>query len=183
MALTEAAFKSAFKSQYHAALAMLKEAVELCPEEIWQGTDDVNQFWQIAYHTVFFTHLYVHQNEAAFHPWAQHQAGNQNPDGIAGEPDPKSSLPLIPEPYTKAQVLEYWGFCDGMIDEAVDKLDLEQPESGFHWARMSKLQHQFVNLRHIQHHTGQLADRVRAAANVGVRWVGRWPRAQSSAVL
>jgi hypothetical protein len=53
-------------------------------------------------------------------------------DGIAGRPKPGSSLPLLPQPYTKAQVLEYWKFCDGMVDNAVDKLDLESPESGFH---------------------------------------------------
>jgi hypothetical protein len=37
---------------------------------------------------------------------------------------------------------------------------------------MPKLEHQFVNLRHIQHHTGQLADRLRQAANRGVQWLG-----------
>jgi hypothetical protein len=37
---------------------------------------------------------------------------------------------------------------------------------------MSKLEHQLVNLRHIQHHTGQLADRLRQAADRGLRWVG-----------
>jgi hypothetical protein len=41
---------------------------------------------------------------------------------------------------------------------------------------MSKLEHQFVNLRHPQHHTGQLADRLRQHADLGVRWVGGRPR-------
>jgi len=51
-------------------------------------------------------------------------------------------------------------------------LDLDSAESGFSWYRMSKLEHQFVNLRHIQHHTGQLADRLRQEADRGVEWVG-----------
>ena len=32
---------------------------------------------------------------------------------------------------------------------------------------MSKLEHQLVNLRHIQHHAAQLADRLRSAAMSG----------------
>jgi hypothetical protein len=50
-------------------------------------------------------------------------------------------------------------------------LDLDANESGFSWYRMSKLEHQFVNIRHIQHHAAQLIDRVRSAADVGIRWV------------
>jgi hypothetical protein len=37
---------------------------------------------------------------------------------------------------------------------------------------MGKLEHQFINIRHIQHHAAQLADRLRVAKNVGVAWVG-----------
>ena len=58
-----------------------------------------------------------------------------------------------------------------MIDDAVDVLDLDATESGFSWYRMSKLEHQFVNIRHIQHHAAQLIDRVRSVADVGIRWV------------
>jgi hypothetical protein len=50
---------------------------------------------------------------------------------------------------------------------ALDKLDLENSQSGFPWYRMSKLEHQLVNLRHIQHHAAQLADRLRSAAMSG----------------
>jgi len=75
------------------------------------------------------------------------------------------------EPYTQTQVLEYGEFCDRMIDDAVDALDLDGTESGFSWYRMFKLEHQFVNIRHIQHHAGQLIDRVRSTAAVGISWV------------
>jgi antitoxin (DNA-binding transcriptional repressor) of toxin-antitoxin stability system len=37
---------------------------------------------------------------------------------------------------------------------------------------MSKLEHQLVNIRHIQHHTAQLMDRLRASEDIGVKWVG-----------
>ena len=166
------AIKPVLKRQYHASLAMLGEAIQRCPDDLWLASDHTNAFWQIAYHALYFTHMYSQPDEAAFRPWEQHQDANQYPDGIPGPPDPGSSLPLLPKAYTKAQTLEYWKYCDGMIDGAVEALDLESPQCGFSWYRMSKLEHQFVSIRHIQHHVAQLADRLRSAANIGVEWVG-----------
>jgi hypothetical protein len=164
--------RSALKSQYHASLAMLREAVERCPDALWLDEGPKNAFWQVAYHTLFFTHLYLQPRVEAFRPWAQHRGGVQHEDGIAGPPDPASTLPLIPEPYSKEQALAYWSVVDEMVDPAVDALDLASPESGFYWYPISKLEHQLVNLRHVQHHLAQLADRLRAAEDIGVRWVG-----------
>jgi hypothetical protein len=72
-------------------------------------------------------------------------------------------------------VLEYWAFCDGQIDAAVDAMDVGSPESGFPSYPIPKLEHQIVNLRHIQHHAAQLADRVRTAVDEGVDWVSARP--------
>lgn len=148
--------KTVLKSQYHAGLAMLRETIDRCPDDEWLSRDHRNAFWQVAYHVLYFTHLYLQPNEAAFRPWIQHQGDD---DGTSGDL------------YTKAQVLEYWHFVDQMVDSAVDALDLENPESGFWWYKMSKLEHQLVNLRHVQHHAAQLADRLRSAADIGIKWV------------
>jgi hypothetical protein len=163
------------KSQYRAGLAMLREAIEQCPEDLWYSTEPTNAFWQVAYHVLFFTHLYLQPDEQSFRPWKHHQSNCQHPDGIPDRADPNSPLPLIPIPYTKAQALEYCQFCTEMVETAVDALDLRSPNSGFHWYPISKLEHQIVNIRHIQHHTAQLADRLRAATNFGVRWAGARP--------
>ena len=167
-----AAVRAALKSQYHAALAMLRESIERCPEQLWFDARPKNAFWQIAYHALFFAHLYLQPNPAAFRPWRGHQSDVQHPDGIPGDDNPESRLPLIPKPYTKAEVLEYWHFCDDMVDAAVDTLDLHSEESGFYWYPIPKLEHQIVNIRHIGHHTAQLADRLRAEEGIGIRWVG-----------
>jgi hypothetical protein len=97
--------------------------------------------------------------------WEKHRGEG---DGVAGEP------------YTQVEVLEYWEFCDRMVDDAVDALDLDRADSGFSWYRMSKLEHQVVNIRHIQHHGAQLIDRVRSAAHVGIGWVAARQRTGES---
>lgn len=169
---TTTSLKNALKSQYHASFAMLRDTIERCPDDLWLSTAPRNAYWQIAYHVLFFTHLYLMPDEAAFVPWKGHQSQVQHPNGIGGPPDPNSKLPLLANPYTKAEALDYLQICDRMVDEAVDQLDLDSPSCGFYWYKMSKLEHQFVNIRHLQHHTAQLADRLRAATDTGVRWVG-----------
>ncbi|MEX2582950.1 MAG: hypothetical protein WD766_06740, partial [Gemmatimonadota bacterium] len=68
------ALRGILKSQYHATLAMLRETIERCPDELWYGDDHPNACWQIAYHALYFTHLYLQPNEAAFRPWEHHQS-------------------------------------------------------------------------------------------------------------
>ena len=173
--------KTVLKSQYHASLTMLRQAIEKCPDDLWYSTEQVNAFWQVAYHTLFFAHLYLQPNEAAFRLWKNHQRNVQNDDGLSRPPDPNSSLPPIPDPYTREQVLEYWRACDAMVDDAVDALDLLSPESGFSWYKGTKLEHQLVNIRHIQHGAAQLAARLRAALDVGLDWIGKGQVRQTSA--
>ena len=164
----EALLRPALKSQYHAALAMLQRAVEACPDELWLS-DQPNRFWQVAYHALFFTHLYLQPNEAAFQPWEHHREEYQF---IGKLPWPPYRPPNIGEPYTKPQVLDYLLACDAMIDLSLDATDLTARESGFWWYKMSKLEHQIVNIRHIQDHAAHLAIRLRAAGCQGVNWVG-----------
>jgi hypothetical protein len=164
--------RAALKSQYHAALGMLRQTIEQCPDDLWLSTEHKNAYWQVAYHVLYFAHLYLMPDEVAFRPWKGHQSDVQHPDGIPGRADPNSSLPLIPKPYTKSQVLAYWSICDETVDPALDTLDLNSADSGFSWYKMPKLEHQIVNIRHIQHHTAQLADRLRFATDTGTRWIG-----------
>jgi hypothetical protein len=168
----EEAIRGILKSQYHAAFAMLRDAVEKCPDALWTDARFKNACWQVGYHVTFIAHTYLQRDPESLRPWARHQADVQYPDGIPGPPEPGSLLPLLPEPYSRADVLEYLAIVDGSVDGLVDAMDVLAPESGFSWYRVPKLEHQLVNLRHVQHHTAQLADRVRAATDVGVDWVG-----------
>ena len=152
------------KSQYHASLAMLLEAIDTCPGSLWTSDAYTNPYWQVAYHTLYYTHLYLQPDAAAFTPWGLHR-----PDHHRFGPRAESAGPL--DPYAPADLSAYGRLCDGMVDSAVDRLDLAASSSGFDNYPMPKLEHQLVNLRHIHHHTGQLADRLRQAAGTGIGWV------------
>jgi len=157
---------------------MLRDTIEKCPDALWTSSDYVNPFWRIAYHALYYTHFYLQPNADSFRPWEHHQTGIQYMDDF--EPPAAFSkigeLPHRPpktgKPYSKEEVLAYWNTCDSAINPAVDALDIANSDSGFFWYKVSKLEHQLINLRHLQHHLAQLGDRVRAAANTGVAWVG-----------
>lgn len=161
--------RTALKGQYHAALVMLKQTIAQCPEELWAGGDASVAFWRVVYHTLFFTHLYLQPDVASFRPWEHHRDQHE----CLGElPYPPYGQPAIGEPYTRSQLLEYWRLCDGLVDNAVDQLDIDAAECGFPWYKLSKLEHQINNIRHIQHHAALLAGRLRHARGTDVAWVG-----------
>jgi hypothetical protein len=166
------ALRAVLKSQYHATIGMLMQAIEKCPDDLWLRRDHPNAFWHVAYHALCVTHIYLQPDFEAFRPWEKHREGYQFLGPVPGNPQLR---PKIEEPYSRAQAMEYGEFCNAMIDSAVDRLDLDSPESGFPWYKMSKLEHQLVNIRHLQHHAAQLADRLRRFAGVGVDWIGGTP--------
>src|SRR5579862_7372161 len=106
--------RAALKGQYHAGLKMLRECVELCPDDLWLSGAHPRNFWRIAYHAIFYTHLYLGQSEAAFQQWEKHRDCR----GLWADGP-------VERPFTKEETLEYLGLVDGLVDPTVDGLDLE----------------------------------------------------------
>ncbi|MEQ1822225.1 MAG: DinB family protein [Fimbriimonadaceae bacterium] len=144
--------KPALKRQYHASLGMIKQAVERCPDDLWARRDDPRDFWRIAYHVIFYTHLYLFQTNEQFVPWRLQRDKNEQLWAKPWKPGKG------PDPYTKEEILEYWQICRDLVDKAIDEMDLDAKDSGFSWYNMPKLEHQMVNLRHMQQHAGQMAE-------------------------
>jgi DinB superfamily len=163
--------RSALKSQYHAAVKTLREVIEKCPEAMWNDpSDDAARFWRVAYHTLFYTHFYLQQDQSAFTPWSRHRDEAQVLGSVSLEIE---RPPKACKPFTRDELLEYCDDCDGMIDAGVDALDLSAQQCGFPWYKMPTLEHQIVNIRHIQHHAAALSSRLRRMAGIGIDWVGK----------
>jgi hypothetical protein len=163
----EVAIQSHLVSQFLAALAMLRNAVESCPEGLWISSDFRNRYWHIAYHSLIYTHFYMQASKADFLPWIKHRQDSQYLGSRPGAPDVAT---VIVRPYSREEVLEYHAFCCAEVAAKVPAFALTAA-SGFDWLPFNKLELHLYNLRHLQHHTGQLADRLRAHADIGVPWV------------
>jgi hypothetical protein len=158
--------KDVIKSQYHASLEMFRQVVEACPENLWADGDYRNQFWNIAAHTLFYTHFYLHRAEDAYEPWTGIDINSRTFD------PPEDDEEKVPA--TKGEVMDYLDFLKTRIDPMVDDLDLAT-ESGFYWLPFNKLELQFYNIRHVMQHTGELGERLWQAAGIETPWVGKRP--------
>lgn len=165
------AIEQIIKSQYQAALSMLEQAITKCPEDLWTSSAYQNRYWHVAYHGLFYTHLYLQPTEADFQPWAKHREESQFMGPL---PWPPHRGPNIGTPYTQEEVLAYLAFCRQEVNTQVDGLDWDGP-SGFDWLPMNKLELQLYTIRHLQQHTGELSERL-GALGIEIHWVGMQPQ-------
>ena len=69
---------------------MLRQAIERCPDSLWANDESGkydNAFWQIAYHTLYYTHLYLSVDAESFEPWEHHQTFIQDLDEFRAPPE------------------------------------------------------------------------------------------------
>ena len=150
-------------SQFRASLAMLQRVIEICPEELWLNRSYRSRSWHIAYHSLFYTNLYSYASEAEFTPWPKHQTACRLLGG--SEEDLVSA-----QPYSRAELLCYHQICCAAVERNVAMLPFNA-SSGFDWLPMNRFELHLYSLRHIQHHTGQFAERLRCASDIALPWV------------
>jgi len=154
-------------SQIRAALRTLRATVEACPEGLWRRRVGHSAFWALAYHGVFFAHLYLSPSEEAFEPFVREVAGREG----FGRTDLDDWSTLTDDDvYSREDVIAYCDFVDEQTGRWVESKPFDQP-SGFYWLEFTRGEAHLYNLRHIQHHAAQLADRLRQELDVGTRWI------------
>ena len=154
--------KQILVGQYEASLAMLNQCIEACPPEQWESIIAQGTFRWVVYHTLFYCDLYLSPNNEAFELRDLHERGGH-------ELGPGATLGL-----SREDDLTYLAICR---QKAHESLAAETEESlagpsGFDWYQNTRGEMHMINIRHIQHHTGQLAERIRQATGLGVGWVG-----------
>jgi hypothetical protein len=158
--------------QFAAAIQMLRSALEACPDDLWDERAYGTPFWHLAYHTLFYTDFYLSDDANTF------QARNFHVEKaifLPGEYEQFGGVVTTPEKaFTKSQLLDYADHCLRKSDETfkrlTDKRALER--CGFPWYELNVGEFLMNNLRHIQHHTGQLIVLLRRHRRVGVDWLG-----------
>jgi len=158
--------KKELVSQYKAGLRMLANAIELCPDKLWDDAVNYeNAYWRIAYHTLFYTALYLAENADCFAQWEKHEPNYNRLGKLTDDGAPI----LITTLYSKAELSGYLQSIVLKLDENIDEHNFTAP-SGFYWLPMNKFELYLYNLRHIQHHTGQLVERLHDVGVKGVAW-------------
>ena len=166
----ESLIRSAVETQYGAAFSMLRGCIDRADDASWVAVSAKYPFWQVGYHTLFITDLYLAPNEKAFLPPAFHRAGyNDLGPTPWGPPTPI----VVDQPYARETLLAYLEEIRAKARQAVQgETDavLSGP-SGFSWLKFSRLELHLYNVRHIQHHVGQLVAVLRREHGKGTNWV------------
>jgi hypothetical protein len=156
---------TALTRQYEAALCMLNDCLAQCPPDQWNAPVARYAFWEVAYHTLCFVDLYLSPAEASFQP-----RPDLHPAGLVEFDNEHPS-----RPFSQPELLRYLQIC---LDKARTTLapetgvSLESP-SNFPGRPSTRLELHLYNIRHIQHHTGQLSAHLRRTTpTTNPRWIG-----------
>ncbi|MEO8607559.1 MAG: DinB family protein [Chloroflexota bacterium] len=147
--------KTSIWGEFGAAIDYLADTVNACPDELWRAplwkTPDkpaeLAQFWYVAYHTLFWLHLYLTGTEDGFLPPAPFTLIEQDEYG-----------PIPERVYTKAELLVYLKEgrqkCRATIAAMTD--ETAHRHCQFSWGECSFLELLIYNLRHVHGHASQL---------------------------
>lgn len=150
--------------QLGAAIDALDSMIEVCPDHVWGASREEPWFWAMAFHTAFFLDYNFAQDAAAFHPPAPFTLDELDPAGV-----------LPDRTYSRSEIRAYLAY---LRERA--RLRLVGPS-----AKWFESEHACCNftgtgfeialytMRHVQHHTAQLAGLLRRAGIEAPRWKKR----------
>lgn len=159
------ALRSALAGQFLAALDMLENAMDACPDSLWGDSSQEPQFWYLVHHTLFWLDCYLSDSAGVYRPPA--------PFGLE-EFDPAGVMP--PRVYLRDELRAWLNHDREKLGISIAALTLENAGDGTGFPRpgLPRLDLLLYNLRHVQHHAAQLnlilRQRTGAAAP---RWVAR----------
>jgi len=157
-------WKAPIWKQFGAAIDMLENAVDACPDELWSDRTRRPEYWYVVFHTLFFLDLYLSPSLEGFAPPVPFTLDELDPAGI------------IPErPYTKLELGVYLDHgrrkCRAKIEALTDVTARE--DCGSLRPRCSVLESLLYNMRHVQHHAAQLNLILRQTIDSAPSWVSR----------
>jgi hypothetical protein len=172
-------FRDTLWKNFAAAIDMLHAIVFICPDDLWQ---DEKKLFFMVYHTVIFLDYYLTIPVKTFTPCLSYTISDAAllPAGAIDD--------VLPDKlYSKEELLAYIS----LAKEKCRQLIQNTPEAEFNtrWitddemqlhdlcpslvAHYSLLEILFYNLRHVQHHVGQLNILLRQKAGVAVDWIAQ----------
>ncbi len=148
--------------QLGAAIDMLENAMQACPDDLWGDRSQQPEFWYIAYHTLFFLDFYLSDSLEDFTPPAPFTLSELDPAGVLPE-----------RVYTKEQLQNYLEHGRKKCQAAIEALTDENADQRFKYGRIdiSRAELFLYKIRHVQHHAAQLNLILRQRVDSASRWV------------
>jgi hypothetical protein len=138
-------FKEEIWRQFGASLDMFENAIRQCPDSLWN--DNENNYWYNVYHTLFFLDYYSTETPDGFSP----------PEPFTlSEFDTEGTMPE--RVYSKHELLNYLQYGREKTRLLISGLTSEKTKLRWinKWQNYSIVELILDNMRHVQHHVGQL---------------------------
>lgn len=165
-------YKAALWNQFGATIDSLQDAIEACPNELWEhrlwrdGTKEVDYsaVWNVMSHVLFWLDLYLSGSEDGFEP--------PPPFGLE---ELDASGPLPARRFTKDEIQGYLAHCRAKCHETIEAMtdDTAAAVCDLGRFRPSFYELQLYNMRHVQEHAAQLSLLLGREIGLGTRWVAR----------
>ena len=159
------ATKDILWEQFGAAIGMLENAIDACPESLWSDRSRQPEYWYTAYHTLFWLDLYTFGGVESYVP---------PPPFTLEELDPAGIIPA--QPYTKQELKGYLEKARKSTHAVIHGLTAENARERhvFIWGEATTVELLLYNMRHVQHHAAQLNLILRQATTLEPpRWLSR----------
>ncbi|MCX7015394.1 MAG: DinB family protein [Candidatus Sumerlaeota bacterium] len=159
--MTDELFLDICRRQYGAMFAMLRHAMDACPEALWDKRAHEPPFWQQAYHTLWAVDFYLSPAPGQFQkPSLENQQANR----LDKQPD----FALAKEALTGYLESVEARFHRFLSDAGPGRLEGSNP---FQWTGPTLAHRLLYSLRHAQHHLGWMASILRRAGIEPPKWI------------
>ena len=149
-------WRSIIWQQFGAAIDDLDNALQACPDDLWQAClwhepelekFFLPEFWYVVYHSLFWLDLYLTGSEEGFLPPEPFLLVEQNDEG-----------PLPERPYTKTELHAYLEICRHRCRTTIEALTDEaaQRVCRFPWGEVTFAELLLYSMRHVAGHAAQL---------------------------
>lgn len=156
-------------NQFEAALSTLNACVERCPEAAWQAPVASMTFDQVAFHTLFYTDMYLGRSADGFRGQPFHV---NNPDIFRDYEELQPRAQVLH--YEKPQIRAYLRHCRDKVREVIAAETAESlaARADFPRREFSRAELHVYSIRHIQHHAACLNLRLRLDFEEDLPWFG-----------
>jgi hypothetical protein len=157
--------KNEIVSQLRSSLKMLINTIDECPEQTWTDEATGNAYWRIVYHSLYYTSLYLVQNVSLFTPWEKHLTNYNRLGSTTAGNEPI----IIDTVYSRDEMKGYAESILNSCEFFIQDSNMYEP-SGYEWLPMDTFEKHLYNIRHLQHHIGQLIERLHTSGIWGIKW-------------
>ena len=156
--MKDSIFLDICKNECHAIIEMLHKAVNLCSDDLWNKENEDFPFWQLAYHSAYYLDFYL----------------GEGPKKHVERFDIKENLNERMDRFlTKEQLKTYLIEIKKRCSRILEKLTTEKLEgkNSYFWTGPTLAHRLIYNIRHSQHHIGQLNLILRQNGLDPAKWV------------